>query len=130
MPRSEPTKPNGGERDGMTAPPPRDGWLVAGSGAGALGGALAAGFAGLCCVGSVSVALLGVGGALAASQLTPYRPVLLLVAAALLAFGFWRAYGRRVVGGGSCPVRAGPTARAMLWIGAAAWVAAAVLPSG
>jgi hypothetical protein len=105
--------------------------LIAGSAAGGLSGALAAVFAGLCCIGPSSVALLGAGGALAAAQLTPYRPALLLGALALLAFGFWRAYGRRVViEGKACPVRAGRAARAVLWISAAVWLTAALLPGG
>ena len=100
--------------------------LVAGSAAGGFGGALAAVFAGLCCIGPSSVALLGAGGAVAAAQLTPYRPLLLLASLAFLAFGFWRAYGRRTtINGESCPVRIGRPARAILWISGAVWLIAA-----
>ncbi len=110
--------------------PARDQTAVIGAGAGGLGAALAAGFAALCCVGPSTVALLGVGGAVAAAGLGPYRPVLLLGSLALLAFGFWGAYGRRsLVGGVSCPIRVGRSARIMLWFSAAVWVISALLPS-
>lgn len=105
--------------------------LVAGSAAGGFSGALAAVFAGLCCIGPSSVALLGAGGAVAAARLTPYRPLFLLASIAFLAFGFWRAYGRRVtINGQSCPVRMGKPARAILWISGAVWLVAPLLPSG
>ena len=39
-----------------------------------IGGALTASFAALCCIGPVTVALLGAGGAVAAAGLKPYRP--------------------------------------------------------
>jgi hypothetical protein len=105
--------------------------LVMGSAAGGLGGALTAAFAALSCIGPATAALLGAGGALAAAQLTPYRPVLLLVSLAVLGFGFWRAYGRHLkVDGRSCPIRVGRLARTVLWISAAVWLIAAVLPTG
>jgi hypothetical protein len=95
-----------------------------------LAGAAAAIFAALCCVGPSTVALLGAGGALAAATLTPYRPILLAVSLAAVAFGFWRVYGRRVAADGrACPVRVGRLARAMLWISAATWLVAAMLPT-
>lgn len=131
MTRNEPSV----NRDTMepgdpVAAPAREKLLVAGSAAGGLGGALAAIVATLCCVGPASVAILGAGGALAAARLTPYRPTLLLLSAGLLAFGFWRAYGQRVmVSGRSCPIRVGRTARAALWIAALVWLAAAVFPA-
>lgn len=112
------------------AAPAREKLLVAGSAAGGLGGALAAIFAALCCVGPASVAILGAGGALAAARLTPYRPALLLISAGLLSFGFWRAYGQRVmVSGQSCPIRVGRLARSVLWVAALVWLAAAVFPA-
>lgn len=103
---------------------------VVGVGASGLGAALAAAFAGFCCIGPASVALLGVGGAVAAAGLKPYRPILLLASLALIAFGFWRAYGRRtMVNGASCPIRVGRFARTVLWVSAVIWVVAAVLPT-
>lgn len=110
--------------------PPGEQFAVVGVGASGLGAAIAAAFAGLCCIGPAGVALLGVGGSLAAASLKPYRPVLLLVSLALLAFGFWRTYGRRVmVNGVSCPIRVGRFARTVLWVSAIMWVIAAILPS-
>ncbi len=108
----------------------RDQAAVIGAGAGGLGAALAAGFAALCCVGPSTVALLGVGGSIAAAGLGPYRPFLLLGSLGLLGFGFWRAYGQRtVVAGASCPVRVGRFARLILWFSAAIWVVSALIPS-
>ena len=108
----------------------RDRLLVAGSAAGGIGGSVAAILATLCCVGPASVALLGASGAIFAARLTPYRPALLLVSAALLAFGFWRAYGQRVmVGGQSCPIRVGRIAQTVLWVSALLWLVAAVFPT-
>ena len=108
--------------------PPREELAVVGASAGGLGGALAAGFAALCCVGPSTVALLGAGGAIAAAGLKPYRPLLLALSLAMLGFGFWRAYGQRAMAGGkSCPVRVGRFARVVLWCSAAVWLLAALL---
>jgi mercuric ion transport protein len=110
---------------------PKDQAVVVGAGATSLGAALTAVVASLCCVGPAGVALLGVGGALAAAELKPYRPILLAVSLGLLAFAFWRSYGRSVmVNGASCPIRVGRFARIVLWISAAIWVLAAILPTG
>ena len=112
------------------SPPQREGLVVLGTATGGLAGAAAAIFAALCCVGPSTVALLGAGGAIAAAALTPYRPILLVASLAAIAFGFWRVYGRRVTADGrACPVRVGRLARTVLWISAAAWLAAAVLPT-
>ena len=108
----------------------REGLVVLGSAAGGLAGAAAAIFAALCCVGPSTVALLGAGGAIAAATLTPYRPILLVASLAAIAFGFWRVYRRRATTDGrACPVRVGRLTRAVLWISAAAWLAAAILPT-
>jgi mercuric ion transport protein len=110
--------------------PEREKIVAVGSAAGGLAGAAAAIFAALCCVGPSTVALLGAGGAVAAAALKPYRPVLLIASLAIIAFGFWRVYGRRVSADGRvCPVRAGRAARAVLWISAAAWLGAVVFPT-
>ena len=110
--------------------PTREKLVVAGSAAGGFGGALAAIFASLCCIGPASVALLGAGGALAA-QLGPYRSALLIVSAGLVSFGLWRAYGHRIlVNGQLCPIRIGRLTRSVLWIAALVWLAAALLPGG
>jgi mercuric ion transport protein len=98
---------------------------------GGLGGALASVFAALCCVGPSTVALLGAGGAVAAASLAPYRPLFLIGSLAVIAFGFWRVYGRRTVAAGraACPVRVGRFTRSMLWVASAVWLVAAVMPS-
>jgi mercuric ion transport protein len=62
----------------------------------ALGGAVAAAFgAGLCCIGPVLFALLGLGAFGAASVFESLRPYLLTVAVLALAFGFYRVYFQR-----------------------------------
>lgn len=109
---------------------PKEQAVVMGAGATSLGAALTAIVAGACCLGPVGVALLGVGGALAAAQIQPYRPILLLVSLGFLAFAFWRSYGRRVVvNGASCPIRVGRFTRTVLWVSAVIWILAAILPS-
>lgn len=94
-----------------------------------IGGALAASFAALCCIGPAAVALLGVGGAVAAAGLKPYRPYLMAGSLALIAIGFWLSY-RRISGeGAACPTRIGRFARGVLWVSAVVWVIAALLPT-
>lgn len=103
-----------------------------GSATGGLATAIAAVFAALCCVGPSTVAVLGVGGALAAASLKPYRPFLLLASLATILYGLWRAY--RTTGlnreGVACPTRIGRFTRKALWLAAIIWVAAAVLFRG
>jgi hypothetical protein len=95
---------------------------------GALGAALAAFFAALCCVGPSTVALFGAGGALAAASLKPYRPYFLIGSLALILYGFWRTYGRpKFRPGAACPLRVGRVARSALWLSALVWLAAAFL---
>ncbi|HKO15274.1 MAG TPA: mercuric transporter MerT family protein [Gemmatimonadaceae bacterium] len=100
-----------------------------GTAAGGLVAAVVALFAALCCVGPSVVAIIGAGGALAAAELGRFRPWLLLVSGVLIAYGFWRTYGQVVFANGrTCPVRVGRGARTLLWIAAAAWLVAAVIP--
>lgn len=103
-----------------------------GSAAGGLATAIAAVFAALCCVGPSTVALLGVGGVLAAASLAPYRPLLLLASLAMILYGFWRAYRSTGLNreGVACPTRVGRFTRKTLWFAAIVWVAAAVLFRG
>jgi len=108
-----------------------DGAIVAGSATGAIGAALAAVFATLCCAGPAFVAgVLGAGGALAAARLEPYRPYFLAASAVMLALGFWRAYrpGRASATGVACSVRAGRLARSILWLSALITLASAIAP--
>ena len=109
----------------------RDTLITASAAASGVGGALLAALAGLCCAGLATVALLGAGGAVFAATLKPYKPLLLIASLAAIGFGFWYAYGRRVlVGGLSCPVRTGRVTRAVLWASAAIWLAAAIYQPG
>ncbi len=99
-----------------------------GAAAASVGSAASAALAALCCAGPATVALLGVGGAVAAAGLKPYRPLLLLGSLAVLGLGFWLSY-RGVSGPGrACPTRLGRVTRVILWTAAGVWVASAVLP--
>lgn len=69
----------------------KDRGLVVGSATGAFVAAVAAVGGVLCCLGPAVVAVLGVGGAVAAARLAPYRPYFLLTAIGLLALGIGRA---------------------------------------
>ena len=96
-----------------------------------VGAALTAAAASLCCVGPAVVAVVGVGGAVAAASLKPYRPLLILLSMALLGLGFWLTYRPRAADGSSgvtCPTRAGRLSRRIVWIAAAFWLAAVLLP--
>ena len=64
---------------------------------GAAGLSLFASFVGLCCIGPWTVALLGVSGAVSMARWQPFRPYILGVAGALLAWTFWRTYRLRRV---------------------------------
>ncbi len=65
--------------------------------AGAIGSAGLAALATACCVGPVVVALFGVGGAVAAASMIPYRPYLLGLALVLAVSAGWAAYRPRTV---------------------------------
>src|SRR2546422_9068347 len=116
----------------MAEPPQhelRSATVVAGA-IGGLGAGLSAAAATLCCVGPGVVSLLGVGGAVAAAALKPYRPVLLLGSVLLLGAAFWLAYRPAAAAGAgaACPTRLGRLVRAVLWTAAVTWIAALVLP--
>jgi mercuric ion transport protein len=105
------------------------GILAVGTGLSGLGAAAAASAASLCCIGPGVISVLGVGGAVAAAGLRQYRPVLLLGSLALLAVAFYLAYRAPAVTGASCRTRVGRLSRWFVWIAAALWLAAVVLPS-
>lgn len=98
----------------------------------ALGGAIAAAFgAGLCCVGPVLFALLGLGAFSAASVFQSLRPYLLAVAVLTLAFGFHRVYFRReqCAPGETCATKpVNKVNRAALWVALFVVVAFAFSP--
>lgn len=83
----------------------------------------------ICCVGPAVVALLGVGGAVAAAALEPWRPWLLAGAVLSLAAAFWRSYRPvRLADGTACPIAGARWSRFVLWFSAAAVAVAASLP--
>lgn len=93
------------------------------------GGMVAALAASLCCVGPVLFALLGLGAFGASSVFLSLRPYLL--AGAVLAFGFYRAYFRReaCATGEACatkPVR--QVSHVVLWVAALGVLAFALSP--
>jgi mercuric ion transport protein len=104
-----------------------DGGIALGSALGAVGAALTAALATLCCAGPAVVAVIGAGGALTAAQIEPYRPYLLTGAIALLALGFWRSY-RPAPSGAACSVRTGRVVRPILWLSAIITLASIIAP--
>lgn len=92
---------------------------------------LASTAASICCIGPLAITLLGVNGAILAAGTKPYRPYLLTGSLLMLAFAFWRVYGRRVPravsSGESCPVVPSRWTRFTLWTAAALWVFAVVI---
>jgi mercuric ion transport protein len=99
---------------------------VVGGSLGAVGGALVAIFGTLCCAGPVVIAVLGVGGAVAAAKMEPYRWYFIAASVALVAFGFWRL--RRARRCACLSPREAKWLPAMLWIATALTVLTAVLP--
>jgi len=107
----------------------RDKYAVTGSALGALGSSAVALLASLCCVGPAVVAIIGVGGAVAAARLEPYRPYFLAASFTLLGIGFWRSYWpRSAAAGAACSVRAGRTVRTVLWTSLAVTTFSTVVP--
>jgi hypothetical protein len=104
-----------------------DGGIAVGSALGAVGAAVTAAVATLCCAGPAVVSILGAGGALTAAKLEPYRPDLLTGAIVMLALGFWRAH-RPSRKGGACSVRTGRVVRSILWVSAAITLASIIAP--
>ncbi len=86
---------------------------------GAIGISAFASFVGLCCIGPWAVVLFGVPGAVALARWQPYRPYILLVAALMLAWGFWRVYRPQpVCDDGSCPTGPSTWLKTLLWFSA------------
>jgi hypothetical protein len=105
---------------------PKRPWVAGGVAAGAFAAAVAATFAGLCCIGPVTVLLLGAGGAVAAAGLAPYRGPLLMLSGVLIVVGYWRAF-RGKAGAAACSLRAGRWIRVSLTVAGATWVIGVVL---
>lgn len=104
--------------------------VLVGSAVGALVAAVAAIAGTVCCVGPIVVAVLGVGGAIAATRLAPYRPYLLVTAICLLAIGIWRAWAARraAVRCDSCEVRSSRWSLILLGGAALVTVASILIP--
>lgn len=89
---------------------------------GAIGISAVASFIGLCCVGPWTVVLFGVPGAVTLARWAPVRPYILVLAAGMLVWAFWRVYRPQpACEGGACP--AGPS----IWIKVMLWVAAVMV---
>ena len=99
---------------------------VVGGSLSAVGAALVGIFGTLCCAGPVVVAVLGVGGAVAAAKLEPYRPYFVAASIALLTFGFWR--WRRAKRCACLSPREARWLPVMLWTTTALTVVTALLP--
>ena len=89
---------------------------------GSIGLSAISSFVGLCCIGPWSVAFLGVTGAVAVARWQPYRPLILGVAAVLLAWGFWQVYRSKKTGEGEVCAAKPP-----VWLKIALWSSVAFL---
>lgn len=99
---------------------------MSGAATGALGGAALAVLGAACCSTPLVFSIFGASGALLAASLRPHLVGLLAGSAALLAFGFWRAYRKSP----SCNrSKFGRVARQMLWAAAAVCLFAAAVPA-
>lgn len=75
-----------------------------------------ASFIGLCCIGPWAVVLFGVSGAVTMARWAPYRPYILAVSAAMLAWAFWRIYRPQPdCEDGSCAEGPSSWLKFMLW---------------
>ncbi len=95
--------------------------------AGAVGAALTAAAAALCCVGPLALTLLGVNGMILAAGLKPYRFHLLLGSIFMLGLAFWVVYHPLRAGGAACSRRSTRLIRLVLWLVTLVWAAAFVL---
>ena len=90
---------------------------VAATTGGAIGISAFASFIGLCCIGPWAVVLFGVSGAVTMARWEPFRPYILAVALAMLAWAFWRVYRPQpACADGSCPAGPSPWLKVMLWV--------------
>ena len=105
----------------MTERPTTSGPVAAG-----LGASVSSLFASFCCVGPFVVAIAGVNGAILASTLKPWRPLMLLVALGFLVHGVLRV---RSLSSASetCDLRGVRTARRLLKLSGAIWLGAIVV---
>ncbi len=94
--------------------------------AGASSAALTSVASSICCIGPLAITLLGVNGAILGAVIKPYRPILLTVAAVLLAFAYWRLKRPpNAAEGADCSIKAMRVQKMVLWAGVVIWIAAA-----
>ncbi len=98
-----------------------------GSLAGAVGAALTAAAAALCCIGPLALTLLGVNGMILAAGLKPYRFHLLVGSILMLGLAFWMIYHPVRAGAAACSRRSTRRIRVALWLVTLVWAAAFVL---
>ncbi|MFL6236870.1 MAG: mercuric transporter MerT family protein [Thermoanaerobaculia bacterium] len=102
-----------------------------GAAAAGAGSALAAAFAGSCCIPVIAplvVAVLGASGAAWTAGLQPYSPYLLIGSLTLLLFGLWTVYrSRPVCSSEGCTTSAGRGVKTVLWVAVALWFLAVLL---
>ncbi len=93
--------------------------------AGASSAALTSVASSICCIGPLAITLLGVNGAILGAVIKPYRPILLTVAAVLLAFAYWRLQrSRNVAEGAACSIQAMRVQKKVLRASVVIWIAA------
>lgn len=92
---------------------------AAGAACGSVGLSGLAAAMGFCCYGPLAVTLVGVTGAAWFSRFEPYRPIVLILAGAVLAWAFWRVYRQ--------PQR-GLGIQIILWLSLALLVGSVFLP--
>jgi mercuric ion transport protein len=117
-------------RDGDDTGEGASGIAAVGASLTGLGAALTATAASLCCIGPAVVSIVGVGGAVAAAGLKPYRPLLMMASLALIGLGLWFAYRPSIASSrvSACPSRAGRVSRIIVWVAAILWLMAILLP--
>jgi len=102
-----------------------DSTKLAGSTGSAIGLSAVASFIGLCCIGPWAVALFGVSGAITMARFDFLRPYILVAAAVMLVWAFWRVYLRRpVCEDGTCATSPSVWLKSTLWLAAVLTVAA------
>ena len=93
--------------------------------AGASSAALTSVASSICCIGPLAITLLGVNGAILGAAIKPYRPILLTVAAVLLAFAYWRLKRSQIaVEGAACSIQALRVQKIVMRAGVVIWIAA------
>ncbi len=94
--------------------------------AGASSAALTSVASSICCIGPLAITLLGVNGAILGAVIKPYRPILLAVAAGLLAFAYWRLRRSQTAAeGAACSIQALRMQKMVMRAGVVIWIAAA-----